>query len=183
MKNIFYCLKVSCNKYLLLVKGNVTLYALYKNSPKWTWQEWDKWCCEPPTLYTGETWNSISLFCCSYQKHITWSDHEEAQGKPKLNNILQYYCPSLFKRMKTKKVARIIDMNHRCPAHHLKKKVYINSLREFYFGVSDMYTSCFNQINPHYLLFLHHHASLIFSSLQCITLYPYTDGMFQYFSF
>jgi hypothetical protein len=36
---------------------------------------------------------------------------------------------------------------------------------------SDMYILCINQINSHYLLFLCHHAPLLFNSLRSITLY------------
>jgi hypothetical protein len=47
--------------------------------------------------------------------------------------------------------------------------VYIDSPRGFHLGTSGMYISCFNQINPScYLLFLYHHAPLIFYSLQYI---------------
>jgi hypothetical protein len=57
------------------------------------------------------------------------------------------------------------------PALHCFK-VCIDSPRGFCLGTSGLYISCFNQIIPlpHYLLFLYHHALLIFNSSHYCTL-------------
>jgi hypothetical protein len=71
------------------------------------------------------------------------------------------------------------------PVLQFLRSLYIDNPMEFCFAFSDMYISCFNQINsPHYLLFLYHPAPLLFNNLQCIMLYNINvDGIFQYFSF
>jgi hypothetical protein len=57
-----------------------------------------------------------------------------------------------------------------CPSFYFK--CIIDSPRGFQLGTSDLCISCFNQINPtsSYLLY-HHHANLIFNSLQYSTFY------------
>jgi hypothetical protein len=65
-------------------------------------------------------------------------------------------------------------------------KIYIDSPGGFCLGTSDLYISCFNQINPprHNLVFLYHHASITFNSYSAIhyIIFIYR-WIFQYFSF
>jgi hypothetical protein len=57
------------------------------------------------------------------------------------------------------------------PVLHFFLSVYW-LFKRFHLGISDIYISCFNQMNLlHYLLFLHHPAPLLFDSLQFIALY------------
>jgi hypothetical protein len=60
-------------------------------------------------------------------------------------------------------------------------KVYIYSPREFCFGTSGLYISCFNQINPPLVTDSLSPCSPNIQqlTLQCIILYSYRDGLYQ----